>query len=89
METFFSWCDVGEDYTLRLWSSAGEALAVLEGHTFFVDGALFLEDDKILSWSWDNSLRLWSLDGEELTIFEDHTGHVMGALLRDDGSILS
>ena len=58
------------DRTLRLWSSKGEALSVLEGHTGYVYGVKILADGRILSYSEDKSLRLWSSEGELLAVLE-------------------
>jgi len=54
------------DNTLRIWSSDGEEIATLKGHTGLVNGALELKDGKILSWSGDKTFRIWSSDGEEV-----------------------
>jgi WD40 repeat protein len=64
-------------------------LAVFEGHTSGVDGALQLTDGHILSWSRDKTLRIWDTDGRSLTILEGHTDSVWGALQLIDGRILS
>jgi WD40 repeat protein len=77
---------VGVD--LRLWDRDGKPLAVLEGHTFRVDGALVMPDGRILSWS-SRILRLWDGTGKLLAVLEGHTGSVGGALALPDGRILS
>jgi len=76
---------------LRLWDSAkGIPLAVLEGHTGWVHGALALPDGRILSWSEDNTLRLWDgLSGAPLAVLEGHSFGVEGALALADGRLLS
>ena len=84
--SIISWCC---DNTLRLLSSEGELLAVLEGHTDYIEGALLLKNGSILSWSDDSTLHLWSSEGEVLAILEGHTDIVLGALFLKDGSILS
>ena len=69
---------------------SGASLAVLEGHTSFVNGAEVLSDGRILSWSQDGTLRLW--DGESgtpLVVLEGHTQRVDGAKELSDGRILS
>ena len=46
-----------------MWDGqSGVPLAVLEGHTAWIRGALALSDGRLLSWSADNTLRLW--DGQ-------------------------
>ena len=65
-------------------------LAVLEGHTDRVAGALETKDGPILSWSADRTLRLWDREGKPLAVLEGHTDYwVRGALETKDGHILS
>ena len=65
-------------------------LAVLEGHTETVWGALALADGRILSWSGDNTLRLWDgKSGKRLAVLKGHSNSVGGALALEDGRILS
>lgn len=65
-------------------------LAVFEGHTGSVAGALELADGKILSWSYDNTLRIWDKQsGRCLTVLEGHRGFVYGAHQLADCRILS
>ncbi|WP_207561023.1 AAA family ATPase [Sulfurimonas aquatica] len=78
-----------KDKTLRLWSSEGEPLRILEGHTSTVKGAKILEDGRILSYSADNTLRLWSNEGKALAVLEGHTSYVNGIEILEDGRILS
>ncbi|MCX6898313.1 MAG: WD40 repeat domain-containing protein, partial [Verrucomicrobia bacterium] len=69
---------------------SGACLAVLEGHTDMVKGALALSDGRLLSWSGDNTLRLW--DGQSgacLAVLEGHTHWVYHALALSDGRLLS
>src|SRR6516164_2927500 len=64
-------------------------LAVLEGHSGEVKGALELRDGRLLSWSDDHTLRLWSADGTLLAVLEAHSASVRGALELRDGRLLS
>ena len=53
-------------------------LAVLEGHTADVNGALVLSDGRLLSWSGDETLRLWDRhSGACLAVFQGHTDRFM------------
>jgi len=83
-----SWSD---DSTPRLWDGkSGRCLAVLEGHSESVRGALALADGRVLSWSDDNTLRLWDGEGGQcLAVLEGHSDSVSGALTLADGCILS
>jgi WD40 repeat protein len=77
--------------TLQLWdASIGSSLALLEGHSDWVGGALELSDGRILSWSWDHALRIWDgATGESLTVLKGHSDEVCGAMELPDGRILS
>jgi len=78
------------DKTLRLWDlTDGLPIAVLEGHTDCVRGALIIPGNCILSWSYDRTLRLWdSADGKPISVLED-TSFVNGALVVSNNHILS
>ncbi|WP_369294141.1 WD40 repeat domain-containing protein, partial [Klebsiella pneumoniae] len=75
---FLSWSD---DHTLRLWSSEGNFLAALLGHTDRVIGVQVLENNRLLSWSEDSTIRLWSSEGEPLKVLEGHGSKVSGVHL--------
>jgi len=64
-------------------------LAVFEGHTNHVRGALVLTRNRLLSWtSW--GLRLWDrTTGACLAVLEGHTDCVRGALILSDGRLVS
>jgi WD40 repeat protein len=66
-------------------------LAVFEGHTSDVNGALLLTHGRILSWEkYKDILRLWDgQNGRPLAVLKGHTGWVNGALVLNDGRILS
>jgi len=68
--------------TLRVWDpQSGACLAVLEGHTYKVDGPWKLSTGRLLSWSGDESLRLWDAQtGVCLKTLEGHTDGVRGAI---------
>ena len=86
--SLLSW---SSDNTLRMWDlTTAQPLAVLEGHTDSVEGALLLPNDRVLSWSSDHTLRLWDLTiAQPLAVLEGHTDMVWGALLLSDGRVLS
>lgn len=62
---------------------------VLVGHTAHIIGAMALPDNRILSWSGDNTLRLWSKEGDLLRVLEGHTASIEGAMILPDDRILS
>jgi len=78
------------DSTLRLWDGeSGTAVAVLEGHTSHVLGAMALTDRRILSWSLDGALRLWDGEtGASVAVLKRHTYWVDGATSLADGRII-
>jgi WD40 repeat protein len=63
-------------------------LAVLRGHGAAVEGAVFLDDGRALSWSEDGTLRAWGDDGV-CVVFAGHRGAVHGALALPGGRALS
>jgi WD40 repeat protein len=75
----------------RPHAQAGPCLAVLEGHTKSIEGALVLSDGRILSWSEDETLRIWDREsGRCLVVLEGHSSAwIEGAQLLPDGRILS
>jgi WD40 repeat protein len=64
-------------------------LAVFEGHSSEVDGALLLPNGQILSWADDRTLRLWCSDGEPIAEMVGNEYIINGALQMPDGRILS
>ena len=64
-------------------------LAVLEGHTYTVNGARVLADRRLLSWSADKTLRLWDSNSACQVILQGHTDFVKGALELAKGRLLS
>ncbi len=103
---------LAEDHCDWLWlrrfprldrAGTNPCMAVLEGHTSWVKGALELRDGRILSWSgerevswsrldaWEDcTLRLWDgQSGRCRKVLEGHTHSVWGALELSDGRLLS
>lgn len=64
-------------------------LSRFEGHTGYVLGALVLDDDGVISWSWDGTIRLWNISGYESTCWKGHTQYVAGVMRCRDGQLLS
>ena len=77
------------DKTARLWdSSSGALIHSLEGHTDYVESAVFSPDGtKILTASWDKTARLWdSSSGALIHSLEGHTDYVNSAVFSPDGT---
>lgn len=67
----------------------GEIIVTYKGHSSLVRGCCFVDDEKLLSWSNDQSLKLWDRDGNILNEFLGHTGAVLGAIVNENGNIIS
>lgn len=66
-------------------SASTPCIAVLEGHSSAVVGAMQTLDSRVLSWSEDSTLRLWDRSsGKSMATLSGHSGKVTGALLHDD-----
>lgn len=77
------------DTTLRVWSSAGDSLKVLVGHTGSVHGVHERRDGTLVSWSEDETMRLWNSEGDPLKVLVGHTAPVHGVLALRDGTLVS
>lgn len=89
-----SWCiNLREqsDHAIDLWDLATSThLASLRGHLKTVQGVKQLSNDRLLSWSFDNTLRLWDLNRHKcLRIYKGHTNLVLDAEFLPDGCLLS
>lgn len=64
-------------------------LRVFEGHDDRVEGALRLDDDRMLSWSKDSTLGIWRVQtGEEIERLTGHTDAIDGVLqITDDVAV--
>ncbi|MEZ4669524.1 MAG: NB-ARC domain-containing protein [Anaerolineae bacterium] len=71
------------------YQSSKALIRTLSGHQARVNGAIRLDDGRMLSWSDDGTLRLWSISGEALNALEGHSGAVIGALQLTNKNILS
>lgn len=68
----------------------GSALRrTLRGHENWVNGALELPDNRLLSWGADGVVRLWSASGEILATLHGHEGPINGLLRLSNGKLLS
>jgi len=65
-------------------------IGVFEGHQSRVDGALYIDEDTLLSWSRDHTLRTWDVQmAAPRDTLVGHSSAVLGALLLPSGNILS
>jgi len=64
-------------------------IAVLEGHSNYIDGVIELVDGRILSWSGDLKLGLWDKGGRFISFLVGHSDCIYGAIELIDKRILS
>jgi WD40 repeat protein len=65
-------------------------IGVFEGHQSRVDGALYIDEHILLSWSRDHTLRTWDLQmAAPRDTLAGHSSAVLGALLLSNGNVLS
>jgi WD40 repeat protein len=61
----------GGDRSIKLWNQKGELLQTLQGHTDYVNSAVFSPDGQtIASASGDETIKIWNLQGQLLNTFE-------------------
>jgi len=80
-------------------SQINPCIAILEGHSGYIEGAIELMDGRILTWSGgycgrdDNNLRLWNPNGQLYKIMEqdisDYDNPEYGALQMSNGTIIT
>ena len=79
----------GDDFTLRVWSPQGDALAVWQGHKGkVVSLALSPDQSLIASASWDGTIGLWPVDGSNPRFLEGHGGPVNDVAFAAEGRAL-
>jgi len=78
------------DNTARLWTSDGQLVKELRGHTKPLTRAIFSPDSKfVVTASADNSVRVWdSLDGKLITEFRGHSQAVNDVEFSPDGQFI-
>jgi len=78
------------DNTARLWTSDGQLVKELRGHTRPLALALFSPDGKfVVTASADNTVRVWdSLDGKLITEFRGHSQAVNEVAFSADGQFI-
>ena len=81
---------LSNDQTARVWNaSSGQLLAKLQGHTGFVESAVFSPDGQhIVTASLDKTARVWDAsNGQLLATLQGHTGSVNSAVFSPDGQL--
>lgn len=64
-DLFFFFSFTAHDQTLRVWDfETGKLLQTIEGHTGAIS-CLSLQDDVVLTGSWDKSIRIWDLRSQK------------------------
>jgi len=75
--------DYKKEYILKLWGIDGGLIATLEGHSYYIYGALQLRNGRILTWSSDETLRLWDEDGSPMIVYMGQAPFTDCILLRN------
>lgn len=76
--------------TVDLWSTAGEKMRSLTGHTATVWFVTFGPKGELLaSASQDSTVRLWSSDGQLIQMLQGHTAPVYGADISPDQQLIA
>jgi WD40 repeat protein len=79
-----------EDGTARVWqASSGEPLALLAGHTDFVQGVAVSDNNLVATASQDETVKIWRADdGVLVHTFESPDGGVLSVALSRDATQL-
>ncbi len=79
-----------DDKTVRLWNAKGTAIAVLQGHTNFVQTVAFHphRSDLLISAGRDRTIKFWQNDQNIRTI-SAHTGTIHSAAFSPDGATIA
>ncbi len=78
------------DKTVHLWSSDGQKLEPLKGHTDWVWDIAFSPDNQIIaSGGQDRTVRLWSRDGQPLYILKGHQNAVWTVAISPDSQTIA
>ena len=78
-----------QDHTARLWTTSGEEVQILEGHTLPVKQVRFSDDGEFLvTVSRDDTAKVWSRDGELLRTIQGHIDDIQDLTLDTDFSVL-
>ncbi|HEY9692109.1 MAG TPA: hypothetical protein V6D15_07890 [Oculatellaceae cyanobacterium] len=81
---------VGEDNTVRLWNTNGQALKVMQGHSDSVTGVAFSSDgETIASGSYDKTVKLWRRTGSSRTVLKGHTDGLNDVSFSTDNQIIA
>eukprot|EP00667_Euglena_gracilis_P000309 EG_transcript_309 len=83
-KTFATGCT---DKTVRLWSSEGNGIGTLDGHTGYVTAVDFSADGKlVVSGSQDGTVRIWSVGQEEAKTPDGHSNYISAVAVSEDGA---
>lgn len=62
----------GNDHTIKIQTLDGGKITTLSGHENDVTGVMVLSDNRILSWSYDNTIRIWHADSANMLYLCKH-----------------
>ena len=73
------------DSLLQLSRFDSSETVVLRGHIGFIRGAIFINNDSIISWANDGFIKLWNIKGDFLRDIGKHTEFVKSVDISSDG----
>merc|ERR1719453_2626633 len=78
------------DATARVWTSAGDSVWTLRGHTDWVQAVAFLSEARLVSGASDASVRVWSLvSGATECVLAGHGQSVMAVTASSNGDLVA
>jgi WD40 repeat protein/guanylate kinase len=80
-----------DEKNLYIWDKDTlKPIAKFIGHTTKIVGVIVLDDDKILSFSWDKTLRVWNINTQEcMAVLSGHTDDIENVKILENGNIVS
>ena len=72
------------DSILQISGFDGSDAHLLRGHTEYIRGALFFNNDTIITWSNDKFIKMWNVQGQFLKDIGQHTGFVNSVEISSD-----
>lgn len=72
------------DSILQISSFDGSDAHLLRGHTEFISGALFFNNDTIITWSNDKFIKMWNAQGQFLKDIGQHSDFVKSVEISND-----
>lgn len=75
------------DFSARYWNLIDDPIR-LEGHTKTIDGILFVDGQRLITWGDDGLARVWSIDGDTIATMGDAISEINGMALAPNGTVV-